>query len=218
MSQFTISCRVFNSAFSDQDVSCPICFEEYSGDPAKVFVGYIMRCGHYFHFDCIWKWLENNPNCPLCREEVLLKEDDIKGMTLTDVCEQQHVEHHHQQLPHNLNTTDSSVSIECETDTSKDTPSIRPDELVLRVNCQLPSSSTQRNTLEQSDIAEVHTDHVTKESPSSLGHLSVVNTPDVPLAGTIASGVAYPGCGTHELDVRESVSEYYSEEDDEHEL
>ena len=201
---------MFNHAFIDQDVSCPICFEEYSGDPAKVFVGYIRRCGHYFHFDCIWKWLESNQNCPLCREEVLLKEDDIKGISLGAVCEiQQHAEQ--QNAARTQDVTESSCSVVCETENETYT-TVRPDELVLKVPDDQPSTSINCTPLENTDIAEVHKEQQSTESPSSLGHLSVINMQQSPEAGTIASGAAYPGCGTHELDVRESLSDYSDEE------
>ncbi len=65
--------------------ACPICFEEYRGDPAEILMGYMKKCGHYFHFDCIWTWLENRGNCPLCREKVMLTEEDIKAVALRHI-------------------------------------------------------------------------------------------------------------------------------------
>jgi len=62
--------------------SCPICFEDYNGDPAEIFIGLIKSCGHYFHFDCIWPWLEVKGTCPLCRESATLKESDVTGIAL----------------------------------------------------------------------------------------------------------------------------------------
>lgn len=62
--------------------SCPICFDEYTGDPAEILMGKIKSCGHFYHFDCIWTWLEARGNCPLCREKVALKEDDIQALAL----------------------------------------------------------------------------------------------------------------------------------------
>ena len=64
---------------------CPICLVEYTGPPQEIMVGYIAGCEHFFHFDCIWTWLEAKGNCPLCRQKVILKEDDIKGMSLKRV-------------------------------------------------------------------------------------------------------------------------------------
>lgn len=62
--------------------SCPICFDDYSGDPAEILMGKIKSCGHFYHFDCIWTWLEARGNCPLCREKVQLKEEDIQALAL----------------------------------------------------------------------------------------------------------------------------------------
>ena len=36
----------------------------------EIFIGFIKPCKHFYHFDCIWQWLENRGNCPLCREKV----------------------------------------------------------------------------------------------------------------------------------------------------
>jgi hypothetical protein len=42
---------------------CPICLDDYKiGEVLK-----IISCKHVFHRDCIKKWLQNNPVCPLCR-------------------------------------------------------------------------------------------------------------------------------------------------------
>ncbi|KAK9112923.1 hypothetical protein Scep_020442 [Stephania cephalantha] len=44
--------------------SCVVCMEEFgvSGVEARV-----TECAHYFHFNCIFKWFQSNPCCPLCR-------------------------------------------------------------------------------------------------------------------------------------------------------
>jgi len=67
------------------ETTCPICFDDYKGDPNEIFIGYIKKCEHYFHFECIWEWLEQKSSCPLCREEVLLKEEDIRGLALSEI-------------------------------------------------------------------------------------------------------------------------------------
>ena len=73
------------NANGDASGLCSICLVEYTGAPSEIFVGYIKACGHYFHFDCIWTWLESRGNCPLCRQKVLLKEEDIRGFSLKHV-------------------------------------------------------------------------------------------------------------------------------------
>ena len=32
-----------------------------------------LQCGHCFHLNCIYVWLNKNNTCPLCRKEQLLK-------------------------------------------------------------------------------------------------------------------------------------------------
>lgn len=54
---------------SDQnhdEVSCPICLEEYkNGDK----VGRMEKCGHEYHVVCIKKWLFMKKLCPICKTE-----------------------------------------------------------------------------------------------------------------------------------------------------
>lgn len=43
---------------------CHICLEKFSkNDYDKVK----LRCGHYFHSDCILSWFDKKMNCPLCK-------------------------------------------------------------------------------------------------------------------------------------------------------
>ncbi|KAM5572167.1 putative RING-H2 finger protein ATL21A [Rosa sericea] len=46
------------------DNTCPICLGEYQ---AKETIRSIPECNHYFHANCVDKWLRRNPTCPLCR-------------------------------------------------------------------------------------------------------------------------------------------------------
>jgi hypothetical protein len=41
-------------------MTCPICLSEYERE-ARI------DCGHTFHYSCIGKWCDLNPNCPLCK-------------------------------------------------------------------------------------------------------------------------------------------------------
>ena len=70
-----------------QDNACTICLEPLnnadnsingSGDSA---LG-LLRCGHIFHFECIWRWLRAHFNCPVCRTQAKLTVDDIKAITI----------------------------------------------------------------------------------------------------------------------------------------
>ncbi|KAK7405239.1 hypothetical protein VNO78_06438 [Psophocarpus tetragonolobus] len=57
-----------SQAMSSSSVSeCAICLEDFKkGEECLVF----SVCGHTFHCDCINHWLEEKPNCPICRHYV----------------------------------------------------------------------------------------------------------------------------------------------------
>ncbi|PQQ16775.1 putative RING-H2 finger protein ATL21B [Prunus yedoensis var. nudiflora] len=46
------------------DNTCPICLSEYQ---SKETLRTIPECNHYFHANCVDKWLRLNATCPLCR-------------------------------------------------------------------------------------------------------------------------------------------------------
>lgn len=46
---------------------CAVCLNEFQEDE-KLRI--IPNCGHVFHIDCIDIWLQNNANCPLCRNSI----------------------------------------------------------------------------------------------------------------------------------------------------
>ncbi|KAF5770778.1 putative transcription factor C2H2 family [Helianthus annuus] len=51
---------------NQEEVSCPICLEEYkNGDK----IGRMGKCGHEYHVDCIKKWLLMKKLCPICKTE-----------------------------------------------------------------------------------------------------------------------------------------------------
>ena len=65
--------------------SCVICLMKYNKDPSKVFVGLLKNCGHCFHFGCIWEWLQQKQNCPVCRKACILDEVNLKGFSLEKI-------------------------------------------------------------------------------------------------------------------------------------
>ena len=76
----------FNAqVLKDMRDACAICIDSYESDTSGVFVGLITHCGHYFHFECLWNWLEINQTCPICRVRCDLAETDIRGLSLQQV-------------------------------------------------------------------------------------------------------------------------------------
>lgn len=53
---------------------CSICYNDYSQQPPGQ-----LACNHNFHKECINKWLNSSPTCPLCRYSIL-KCDTCKGV------------------------------------------------------------------------------------------------------------------------------------------
>jgi hypothetical protein len=43
--------------------TCPICFCEYNPGAALIK----LDCGHFFHKECIRKWLKRDATCPMCK-------------------------------------------------------------------------------------------------------------------------------------------------------
>uniref|UniRef100_G3X6F2 RING-type E3 ubiquitin transferase n=1 Tax=Bos taurus TaxID=9913 RepID=G3X6F2_BOVIN len=55
--------------FEEKDAAktCPICITEYTtGNMLR-----ILPCSHEYHYQCIDQWLEEHPNCPICRAPVV---------------------------------------------------------------------------------------------------------------------------------------------------
>ena len=51
-------------------ITCSICLNIVGKRKCKT------ECGHSFHYKCIYKWILNNDNCPLCRTVIRNPEDD----------------------------------------------------------------------------------------------------------------------------------------------
>ena len=56
-------------------IECPICL-----DPMRLVgagnkedkAGFIMYCGHAYHFHCLTQWFKIKHECPICRTEPVL--------------------------------------------------------------------------------------------------------------------------------------------------
>jgi hypothetical protein len=98
----TASKEIFKSVASLKAMTndlCSICLEDYNkGDADTTFIAMVKVCKHYFHFECLWRWLELHSSCPLCRESARLTEKDIKGTSLAQVNEG--LARHHENVPH----------------------------------------------------------------------------------------------------------------------
>lgn len=59
--------------------SCSICLEDIAERPALSHEPRKLGCGHTFHKQCIYDWLEekkySQPSCPLCRDRLLTEKD-----------------------------------------------------------------------------------------------------------------------------------------------
>eukprot|EP00397_Hematodinium_sp_SG-2012_P013867 GEMP01014092.1.p1 GENE.GEMP01014092.1~~GEMP01014092.1.p1 ORF type:complete len:352 (+),score=51.50 GEMP01014092.1:118-1173(+) len=52
-----------------KDDGCSVCLDDFS--PATTVVKKT-PCGHYFHLQCIDKWLQVSRHCPICRTDIVL--------------------------------------------------------------------------------------------------------------------------------------------------
>ncbi len=71
-------------------VTCPICLDRYtdlSGQEPSTppILALLTKCGHHFHFPCVWRWLDNNPTCPVCRRKLEISDTEIKAVTLREI-------------------------------------------------------------------------------------------------------------------------------------
>ncbi len=46
---------------NEEDV-CPTCLEMYDEENPRV----VTACGHHFHMQCVYEWLERSNTCPVC--------------------------------------------------------------------------------------------------------------------------------------------------------
>ena len=50
----------------DENKRCTICLEDFIVKDIVIY----LPCFHFFHKDCIIKWIEQNPTCPLCKFDI----------------------------------------------------------------------------------------------------------------------------------------------------
>mmetsp|Transcript_9064 Transcript_9064/g.18006 ORF Transcript_9064/g.18006 Transcript_9064/m.18006 type:complete len:145 (-) Transcript_9064:129-563(-) len=55
---------------NEEDV-CPTCLEMYDEENPRV----VTACGHHFHMQCVYEWLERSNKCPVCMVRLELLQD-----------------------------------------------------------------------------------------------------------------------------------------------
>jgi len=60
-----------------EDINCAICMMSFCKDPEEDSdkTGLLIRymetpCKHYFHSNCLEKWMEEKLSCPCCRKTI----------------------------------------------------------------------------------------------------------------------------------------------------
>jgi hypothetical protein len=56
---------------------CSICLDYITNDYKKT------NCNHIFHNQCLDKWFEHNNTCPLCRQCILLYNNNLEPTSLS---------------------------------------------------------------------------------------------------------------------------------------
>ena len=51
--------------YGGEDKDCVICFEEVNIDLVS-----FLKCGHFYHDNCIKMWKNHHNTCPYCRSEI----------------------------------------------------------------------------------------------------------------------------------------------------
>jgi len=52
----------------DEDDVCPTCLDVYDAENPR----YMTSCGHHFHLQCVYEWMERSQTCPVCSEVLVL--------------------------------------------------------------------------------------------------------------------------------------------------
>ena len=54
----------------DEDDVCPTCLDEYDEENPR----YMTACGHHFHIQCMYEWMERSQTCPVCSQVLSFKD------------------------------------------------------------------------------------------------------------------------------------------------
>jgi hypothetical protein len=58
--------RLFRRSTSAPDQTCTICLSELLN------CRQLAACGHYFHYRCLFQWMQTKMECPICRAPIQL--------------------------------------------------------------------------------------------------------------------------------------------------
>jgi hypothetical protein len=73
--------EIFTSNEGDEEETCVVCREAIENNS---IVRKIKKCGHYFHYKCLDKWLENHLTCPHCRQNIVEESEAEESTTLNN--------------------------------------------------------------------------------------------------------------------------------------
>ena len=78
--------KVAPAPVDDTDTACSICLDSLAhGDTTDTVLALLVKCGHIYHMDCVWPWLERDHSCPICRREMTFNLADIKAVSIHHV-------------------------------------------------------------------------------------------------------------------------------------
>lgn len=67
------------------EAQCAICLDSIVSfkdeGERKNILGVLNKCSHIFHFDCVWKWIESNSSCPICRAATKVSTKNIQAVS-----------------------------------------------------------------------------------------------------------------------------------------
>ena len=70
----------------DIETACSICLDSLAyGDVTNTVLTLLSSCGHVYHMDCVWGWLERDRSCPICRRDLQMTLGDLKAVTVYHV-------------------------------------------------------------------------------------------------------------------------------------